>query len=328
MKQLSRADANKLSDFRDADEKLARLPHAMLEKDVFITEAILAVAALKNSDIEVVFCGGTSLSKAHGLVERMSEDVDFKLDVRDRSLSKNQRRGLLSAFRDTTVSELKKLGYEIQDEHVKSRDANRYTEIQLPYKTSFTQLAAIRPDVRIELNASSPRIATVMCDVQTLVSRGLTLSRAGSVPCLDVSETMAEKIVAFTRRAAHFLRGKTRGEFDTTLVRHLYDVYQLENAGGVSNDVVLELAGHISKNDAIEFARQHPEYVSDPKGETQRSLNALTEDHRFEDWYNQFVDIMIYGDQKPQYPDVVEVFRQATSKCMNLATPAPADRRA
>src|SRR5437588_1264230 len=45
MKQLSRADADLVRDLREADEKLARLPEAMLEKDVFITEATLALAS-------------------------------------------------------------------------------------------------------------------------------------------------------------------------------------------------------------------------------------------------------------------------------------------
>lgn len=60
MKQLSRADAKLLSDLREADEKLARVPQAMLEKDVFITEALLAVAGLQNAEMGVIFCGGTS----------------------------------------------------------------------------------------------------------------------------------------------------------------------------------------------------------------------------------------------------------------------------
>lgn len=169
------------------------------------------MSALRSDDIEIAFCGGTSLSKAHNLIERMSEDVDFKLDVRDKGLSKNQRRGLLSVYRDNAVSELRKLGYEIEAKHIKSRDANSYMQIRLPYATSFTQLAAIRPDVQIELNASSPRVATVTREVQTLVSPELSLSRSGLVRCLDVSETMAEKLVAFTRRVSQFLCGKIVG---------------------------------------------------------------------------------------------------------------------
>ncbi len=149
MKQLSRADAIRLSDIRQADPKLARLPEAMLEKDVFITEAALALSALGLPGVGIIFCGGTSLSKAHQLIERMSEDVDFKLDVRDKKLSNNGRRTLLRKFRAAAVAKLNLLGYEITDEHISSKDSNNYITILLPYKTQFTNIAAIRPDVRI-----------------------------------------------------------------------------------------------------------------------------------------------------------------------------------
>ena len=318
MKQLNRADAKLLSDVREADDRLARLPEAMLEKDVFITEALLAVAALQNAAMGVIFCGGTSLSKAHRLIERMSEDVDFKLHVVDATLSKNARRNLLGGFRDITVARLRELGYEIAPEHIKSRDSNSYNEIRLPYKTSFGPHAAIRADVMIELNASSPRVATIPCDVQTLVSSKLTLSRAGSVRCLNVSETVAEKLVGFTRRVSQYLCGKTRGEFDPALVRHLYDVHQLSAAGVFTQDLVSKLAVEISKNDAIEFASQHPEYAADAKAETARVLEALTKDKRFEEWYDHFVNTMIYGAEKPHYRDVARDFQAIASTSLGL----------
>src|SRR5687767_13838464 len=106
MKQLSRNDADLVSDLRQADERLGRLPEAMLEKDVFITEATVAMAGLSNEDVRVIFCGGTSLSKAHRLIERMSEDVDFKLEVRHTE-SKNARRTLLRAFRERALQTLR-----------------------------------------------------------------------------------------------------------------------------------------------------------------------------------------------------------------------------
>lgn len=282
MKQLNRADAKLLSDVREADDRLARLPEAMLEKDVFITEALLAVAALQNAAMGVIFCGGTSLSKAHRLIERMSEDVDFKLHVVDATLSKNARRNLLGGFRDITVARLRELGYEIAPEHIKSRDSNSYNEIRLPYKTSFGPHAAIRADVMIALNASSPRAATIPCDVQTLVSSKLTLSRAGSVRCLNVSETVASAAGVFTQ------------------------------------DLVSKLAVEISKNDAIEFASQHPEYAADAKAETARVLEALTKDKRFEEWYDRFVNTMIYGAEKPHYRDVARDFQAIASTSLGL----------
>lgn len=67
MKQLSRADAALLSDLRQADEKLGRLPEAMLEKDVFITEATLALSQLSSPEIGMVFW---QVGIAGGLIPR------------------------------------------------------------------------------------------------------------------------------------------------------------------------------------------------------------------------------------------------------------------
>ena len=322
MKQLSRSDARLLSDIREADDQLARLPEAMLEKDVFITEALLAVAALRNAEIGVTFCGGTSLSKAHRLIERMSEDVDFKLHVVDGTLSKNARRNLLGSFRDTVVAGLRELEYEIEPKHIKSRDGNSYNQILLSYKTSFGPHAAIRADVVIELNASSPRVATVPCEVKTLVSSKLNLSRSGAVHCLNISETVAEKLVGFTRRVSQELCGKTRGEFDATLVRHLYDVYQLSAAGILEQNLVSKLAAEISKADAIEFASQHPEYATDAKAETTRVLEALVNDKRFQEWYARFVNTMIYGAEKPDFQEVARDFQMIARRSLGLDAPA------
>ena len=308
MKQLSRADAALLSDLRQADEKLGRLPEAMLEKDVFITEATLALSQLSSPEIGMVFCGGTSLSKAHCLIERMSEDVDFKVAIRVPDLSKNARRTLLRSFRSRAIGALKGLGYELTDEHIVSRDSNSYISIKLPYATQYTAHAAIRSHVQIEFNASVPRVQTLPCTIRTHVSDKLKLSRFGSLDCFDVSETMAEKLISFTRRTAQYLAGRHRGGFDTAIVRHLYDVHQLSKPGVADLNVVARLAGAISANDGAEFASQHPEYAEDPVRETNRALAALTDDRRFEQWYEDYVEAMIYGDDKPHFRDVASTF--------------------
>ena len=48
-------------------------------KDFYVVRAIKAVASVDASPFTLVFDGGTALARAHRLVERMSEDVDFKI---------------------------------------------------------------------------------------------------------------------------------------------------------------------------------------------------------------------------------------------------------
>jgi hypothetical protein len=57
-----------------------RLPGVgLVEKDLYVVRAIAAIAALDASPYARVFGGRTALARAHRLVQRMSEDVDFKI---------------------------------------------------------------------------------------------------------------------------------------------------------------------------------------------------------------------------------------------------------
>ena len=56
-------------------------PIHLLEKDVMVVWA-LGVMGASPIDEHIVFKGGTSLSKAYGVIERFSEDVDLTYDIR------------------------------------------------------------------------------------------------------------------------------------------------------------------------------------------------------------------------------------------------------
>ena len=59
-------------------EEETGIPASHLEKDFWVTEVLRAVAVYGTSEsTTIVFKGGTSLSKAHRLIRRFSEDVDL-----------------------------------------------------------------------------------------------------------------------------------------------------------------------------------------------------------------------------------------------------------
>ena len=66
-----------------------------------VLEAMRAMLTLPdNKHFKLVFCGGTCLSKAYGILERMSEDVDFKVEptAEGLKLGNTDRRKELSSF--------------------------------------------------------------------------------------------------------------------------------------------------------------------------------------------------------------------------------------
>ena len=59
--------------------ELTGLPAVAIEKDWWVTLALNASFSLPYSD-NIVFKGGTSLSKGWDLIERFSEDIDLAID--------------------------------------------------------------------------------------------------------------------------------------------------------------------------------------------------------------------------------------------------------
>lgn len=55
------------------------LPVDYILKDYFVTKAIRLLTSIQNDYFELVFQGGTSLSKGYSLINRLSEDIDFRV---------------------------------------------------------------------------------------------------------------------------------------------------------------------------------------------------------------------------------------------------------
>lgn len=63
-----------------AADASGRPPH-LLEKDVWVVWALRHLFAAPYAP-HLIFKGGTSLSKAYGVIQRFSEDVDLTYDIR------------------------------------------------------------------------------------------------------------------------------------------------------------------------------------------------------------------------------------------------------
>ena len=61
------------------------------------------VSRVRQDNLHPVFCGGTSLSKGYGLIQRFSEDLDFKLLLPEagieRAVRRHYRTALIEAVR-------------------------------------------------------------------------------------------------------------------------------------------------------------------------------------------------------------------------------------
>ena len=294
------------ADVRAAQEHFGFARPAPIEKDWHILRAMSAIIGVDTGPFSLVFAGGTCLARAHKLVYRMSEDVDFKVMPADNTpMSKTKRRKELGNLRDRITRRLQASGFEIDpadSAQVRSRDDNRYTLYQLPYGVTENTGQPLRPSIQVELNYVTLRLAPVHLPVASFIAEAF--GRPPEVPviaCVSVDETAGEKLVSLTRRTAMELAGLGPGP-DPTLVRHIYDLHVTR--AHYSATAVTKLAREIIPLDAEEFVNQFPAYRDNPMEETQRALAALATDSRYSRRYGDFLELMVYGD-KPPYEDAI-----------------------
>lgn len=85
--------------------ELLKIDESVAEKDFYVTQVIAIVSTVKHDLYDLIFQGGTSLAKAHRIIERMSEDCDFRVRFKNPGLklSKESKRKALRQFRHDII---------------------------------------------------------------------------------------------------------------------------------------------------------------------------------------------------------------------------------
>lgn len=331
MKRISAVDAQKLADF--ALESPVALPAYVLEKDMHVFDAMKILAALPaNPLLKLVFCGGTCLSKAYGILERMSEDIDYKIMPTAAALvlSKTRRMRELKAFRQSVETALVVGGFIGEGAITTTvRDEGAYSAISVEYDSAFEKPVSLRPHLLIELNYTELAKPTQTQEVGLLLDRLLSGSYMAplKLECVSLEEALAEKIVSFPRRLSKQMADqvpkdskslKTFDEkflteelhWDKALVRHLFDVKILlgkHPALTANLDDFGSLLAKVINKDAFEF-KSHDDFKNDPAQELRASMAFAKTSKMLSAQYAAFVNDMVYGADKPSYSDATDHF--------------------
>jgi hypothetical protein len=270
------------------------LPHeALVEKDWFVVRALAAIAAADKGPFQLVFQGGTALSRAHRVIDRMSEDIDIKI------VSKSKPpRSALRRLRESITSELLKAEFEFDPKNEKQRFSNyenRYTFYRLPYEQLAPGQGTLRPEIQIETAAFAARRPAVDLSVRSFVSEAF--GRPAELPaiaCAAIVETAAEKFVALTRRAGAELAGVQRAH-DPTLVRHVYDLHAIRAHYDTAE--VAALAREIMQSDAETRGHEFPAYGANPLAETLRAVEDVAGSKEYAEDFAVLQRDMVYGEK-------------------------------
>ena len=200
----------------------------MVEKDYWLTEILRVAPRVLGPGERFVFKGGTSLSKAFGLIERFSEDIDVVVAT---ERSGNSLRQLFRRCA-TVISET--LGLVSQRESEGRGHLNvRFHHPQMRWDSALSSGVLLEMGSR---GGSEPNLRRTIISMmaETVDSEFETISdefedlEAVDVEVLAPERTLVEKLAFLHHRAtARDYRSLTRGS------RHLYDVWCLLRADGV-----------------------------------------------------------------------------------------------
>ncbi|MBW7876969.1 MAG: nucleotidyl transferase AbiEii/AbiGii toxin family protein [Candidatus Cloacimonetes bacterium] len=202
-----------------------RLPQIYIEKDYWVTKALKYLSESSYVS-QVVFKGGTSLSKAYKLVERFSEDIDLAIFIENRTDS--EQKSLLKNIEYTVTNGLSKVN---NDPRISKGSKIRKTVYQYPHSTNGSRFGQISPDLLIEISVFTNPEPHESKRIQSLVAE--FLSRNGNadlitkfnmedfnINVLSVRRTLVEKVLSIVKDSYSEnpeLRLSNR-------IRHLYDI--------------------------------------------------------------------------------------------------------
>lgn len=131
----------------------------LVEKDWHVVRALAVMAGLDHGEARVVFSGGTSLSKGWELIQRFSEDIDFKIEM-PKPASRSAGEKLRRAIRSRIAGALKAGGFAPIGTPIVG-DEGRFMSATFNYGAQFPANAALRPELKVELTFSASALPAI-----------------------------------------------------------------------------------------------------------------------------------------------------------------------
>ncbi|MCL1693903.1 MAG: nucleotidyl transferase AbiEii/AbiGii toxin family protein [Actinomycetia bacterium] len=197
-----------------------------VEKDYWVSQALRVLGDEFPDDF--VFKGGTSLSKAYGLIERFSEDIDLLIMVGP------QGRGAVDRLmKDMGAVVGRTLAATSVSEHA---ERGKHRTYRIGYPTERVQTTAIEPSVLLEMGVRGGAQPSRRVEIHTLL--GDVLEDAGAdvskfpdlerfaVNVLHPGRTLLENLYAIHAEALRLAADPTAAA-TPRIGRHFYDVSRL-----------------------------------------------------------------------------------------------------
>lgn len=319
----------KLLVFQEASKQL-QLPAYAIEKDWWVVQTLRVIFQMEIGE-HLLFKGGTSLSKAWGLINRFSEDIDLSLNrgflgFGSGLISKSQVRKLRTTsfeyiteqFNNDFKTAMHRAGFDaltFDYENLGDGDQDPVS-ILVEYPAIIKHPEYIQPRVKVEIGGRSLKDPYSGRSFSSIIGKQFSdrpfADSAITIPCVNPERTYLEKLFLLHEE---FQKPEEKVRVDR-LSRHLYDLYQISQS-----EYKVKAHNPILISEII----THRERYSGMKGVDYKThfppnLNPIPPDAYIAAWkvdYRKMQEEMIPGDS-PSFDDLIVNVKRAVSEFNNL----------
>lgn len=237
--------------YRQAAERMAKpLPAAVIEKDFWVCWILNLLNEIPELKGNITFKGGTSLSKAWGLIERFSEDIDIAINRKvfgqepphgaEDAVSNTQRKLRLEELENKNaafITEIllpilhNKIADHLNSDEFTLKPIQKGNEVNIEFEypgTLKNELGGLLPVVLIELVPRADEIPSeerIITSIIFEVYSDILGESSFQVSTLAPERTFLEKLLFIHETLEGFNKGSERKS------RHYYDLFKMHQAG-------------------------------------------------------------------------------------------------
>lgn len=302
-----------------------KISPVLVEKDYWVTLALRKLSESEMAD-KVVFKGGTSLSKAHKLIKRFSEDIDLAIIV-DEGESAGRIKSKLKKVEQVCTNDFEEVA---SDPRISKKGRFRKTVWQFSKGELNGEFGDAGEHILLEVNSFTIPEPHENLSIQSLVAEYLNINsyqdaieefglQSFSIAVLKLERTFVEKISAITK-ASYRSENDNYGLLSKN-VRHFYDLVKLFNK--VGKDIISDKDSFKSLLERVKIDDKKMDPVKE--WSTKKYVDADVFQKFDEVWkiifpsYRGVFKTMLYGDESlPEEAEVKTMITKIKEVLLNV----------
>ena len=255
----------------------------IVEKDYYVVYFLKNIISKQPN---IVFAGGTSLSKCYKLVKRFSEDIDLNVYTEATGVTERQRKQL----KQDIISIIEGSGFSLENEtQIRSRrDYNRYV---IDYK-SPDSFAYLKQYLIVETSAFIKSFPTEMMEISCFIHDFMQSKSINNeiekynlnpydVRVQSLERTFIDKVFAL---ADYYLNGQIKNHS-----RHIYDLHKIYPKINFNDNLKILI------KEVREVRKQNKIFLSAMDNiDLPKILQNMVTEKTYETDYNQITSILLF----------------------------------